>query len=335
MPCYHPLKAYRFHRAPGARFNHKSGAPRLIFDESKIGGYLKLYGDSHDVVTLPCGKCAGCLLKHAAAWAIRCVHEQRYHERNCFLTLTYRTERLPPNSSLCKKDLQDFWKRLRIHLDRDEDYLTANAPKYGPFKPPEIKYFACGEYGEEKGRPHYHAVLFGWDFPDRQPVSNNPWASDPLYESPILNKIWGHGVCKIGELTQKSAAYTARYTMKKIYGEKAEEEYANQGKIPPFNLMSKGIGRRYFKEFRADIFPCDYVLDEETKTRLPVPRFYDKLLAELDKEAADNAKKERQLNSGKRNPEDQSPERLAIRETILKMRIKDSIKNRDIRPQND
>lgn len=316
------MKAYQFHAMDGPKYNHKSGKPRLIFNPQDIHyALISENGAAHEIVTLPCGYCQGCQLRKAAEWAVRCVHESRYHERNSFLTLTYETKYLPKNSSLCKKDLQDFLKRLRTHLHDTEDYLKIHEPYHGPWQPPEIKYFACGEYGEAKGRPHYHAVLFGWDFPDRIIVQNNPWAKDPLYESPTLNKLWKWGVCKIGELTQSSAAYTARYTMKKVYGTESRGMYEDQGKIPPFNLMSKGIGREYFKEFRTDMFPCDYVLDPETKARIPVPRFYDKLLAELDAEKAAHIKRMRQQKADQRNPADMTPERLAIREECLKIRI--------------
>lgn len=274
------------------------------------------------MLTIPCGKCEGCQLRKAAEWAIRCVHEARYHKRNSFLTLTYDTPHLPKNNSLIKKDLVDFWKRLREHLDRVETYLKINEPYYGPWQPVPIKYFACGEYGEVKGRPHYHAVLFGWDFPDREPVNNNPWAKDPLYESKTLNKLWGNGVCKIGDLTASSAAYTARYTMKKIYGAESKALYEDQGKIPPFNLMSKGIGRRFFNEFQQQIFTCDFVRNPETKQPQPVPRFYDKLLQALDAEKAAHVKDMRQQKQNRANPEDSTPERLEMRHESLKLRTK-------------
>lgn len=329
MPCFKPLRAYRFHAAPGPLFNHKSGKPKLIFDESRIEGYLKVHGDSHEILTLPCGQCEGCFMDYAADWKTRVLNETMFHDRNSFLTLTYDTPHLPPNRSLEPKDLQDFWKRLRYHLYAEETYLKIHEPYYGPWKPIQIKYFSCGEYGDEKGRPHYHAVLFGWDFPDKVEVKNNPWAKDPLYESPTLNKIWGHGVCKIGNVSGESAAYTARYAMKKIRGKEGKAAYEAQGKHPPFITMSQGIGRRYFNKYASSIYALDSIRDPETKTNNPVPRFYDKLMQEAYPEKFERLKRRRQDRINKLNPADQTPERLETRHECLKLRLKKMQRNLD------
>jgi len=80
--------------------------------------------------------------------AVRCLHEASLHEGSSFVTLTYSPEKLQ-SWSLRYKDFQDFMKRLRFHM--------------GP-----TRFFMCGEYGEENFRPHFHALLFGREFPDRK-----------------------------------------------------------------------------------------------------------------------------------------------------------------------
>lgn len=90
---------------------------------------------------VPCGKCAFCIKKTIDAWCLRLGHEMEISSSAFFLTLTYDNEHLPPGEELSKRDLQLFIKRLR----------KVN---------PGIRYFAIGEYGSEKGRPHYHAVIF-------------------------------------------------------------------------------------------------------------------------------------------------------------------------------
>lgn len=261
-------------------------------------------------------------MRRSAEWAVRCMHESRYYERNSFLTLTYDNAHLPQKGTLVIKHLQDFWKRLRMHLQRDHGVT-------------DTKYFACGEYGEVKGRPHYHAVLFGWDFPDKVATENNPWAKDPLFHSDSLTKLWGHGKTVVGTLTASSAAYTARYTMKKVYGEKSAEAYHAEGKIPPFNAVSKGIGRRYFAEFRGDFFPCDYLVREDNYQRIPVPRFYDKLLAEISEEELAEVKRQRKLRALDLNPNDQTRERLKIREAVLLLKIQRLRRNLEAASQNE
>ena len=132
MPCYHPLKGYR------------SPVP------NSKGKFPFVFGRTGAAV-IPCGKCVGCVLDRSRDWALRCVHEASLHERNCLVTLTYDSEFLPPFGSLVPSDLQKFLKRLRKSLGAD------------------IKFFACGEYGETGGRPHYHLCLFNCDFDDKEP----------------------------------------------------------------------------------------------------------------------------------------------------------------------
>ena len=70
---------------------------------------------------------------------MRCMHEAQMHECNCFVTLTYE---VAPRS-LQYEDFQKFLKRLRKNSGK------------------AVRYFACGEYGEEGGRPHFHALPLG------------------------------------------------------------------------------------------------------------------------------------------------------------------------------
>ena len=35
------------------------------------------------------------------------------------------------------------------------------------FKGKRIRFYMCGEYGEQFDRPHFHACIFGVDFPDK------------------------------------------------------------------------------------------------------------------------------------------------------------------------
>lgn len=138
---------------------------------------------------------------------MRCVHEAQLHEENSFLTLTYDDEHLPENGSLHKPDLQKFFKRLRFHTGK------------------EIRYYACGEYGEKTLRAHYHVCLFGHNFSnDRQPFRRI--GEHILYTSKTLTDIWGLGNTSIGDLTFESAAYTARYVMKKQTGGLAKKDAA-------------------------------------------------------------------------------------------------------------
>lgn len=319
MPCFRPLTGYRFH---GNHCDcwHQSGALKIYFGGRKLAEMFLRFGETHEVLTLPCGKCIGCQLQRAGEWAMRCMHEYRSYTDGCFLTLTYDDSHLPPNRSLRVKDFQDFMKRLRIHRIREE---KANDP---------IKYFMCGEYGPAKGRPHYHAVIFGWSPKDLVEVPNNPGAADQLYDSAILAGLWRNGRVRIGALSARSCAYVARYCMKKLYGSAGEKEYEETGRIPPYNGMSKGIGREYFFRFKGDFYPADFIVDEETFTRKAVPRFYDKLLEALDKgeyEIVKRNREERASKSRHAHAKDQTPERLEVREECLRLKLRRAVRRVD------
>jgi len=138
MPCDNPIAAIR------SSTPNKNGNFPLVLLTKGIDTY-------RGEIKIPCGQCTGCRLDRSKAWAIRCYHESMMWEENCFATLTYDDEHLPKNSSLDKRDLQKFFKRLR--------------KKYEPKK---IRYYACAEYGEKSFRPHYHAAIFNISFADRK-----------------------------------------------------------------------------------------------------------------------------------------------------------------------
>lgn len=166
------------------------------------------------LVTIPCGKCLACRVNNAASWATRCLHESQYVDTSCFLTLTYRPERVPIGYNLCKRDLQLFFKRLRY---------------YHSFR----SYFACGEYGTKRGRPHYHAIIFGW-CPDDLEYFGQSYSGMDIFVSRFIDDIWDNGFVKIGTLSSGSASYVARYQKKNL-----SSNYGNRE--PPFFLASRDI----------------------------------------------------------------------------------------------
>lgn len=253
---------------------------------------------------VPCGSCVGCRAARAGDWALRCVHEAQLHDENCFITLTFNDEHLPRDGSVRVDVLQRFFRRAR----------KAIAPK-------RLRYFACGEYGEENWRPHYHAAVFGHGFRDRfAQVRQRP----PLFRSALLEELWcdgrdrslGHS--SVGELTYESAAYVARYVMKKLTGPRAEE-YG--GRKPPFVVMSlkPGLGAKWFELYQADVFPADEIVHDGRRHR--VPRYYDKKLAEVN-EAELNRIKAKREESATARPEELSDRRMRVREGVAEARLR-------------
>lgn len=262
-------------------------------------------------VSVPCGQCIGCRLERSRQWAVRCMHESKLHEENCFITLTYDNEHLPKHGSLNLDDFQKFMKRLRKH-----------------FYPKKIRFFHCGEYGEKKGRPHYHACLFGVDFNDKNLY--NTTEGKTYKSSDTLSKLWPFGKHVIGDVTFESAAYVARYITKKVTGEKALEHYTDidmtTGEVlaerkPEYVTMSrkKGIGYNWYKKFKDDVFPSDEMIVRGKITK--PPKYYDGLF-EIDcPEQARKIKIDRQEKAKKRQAEN-TPARLSVREFVTEAKFK-------------
>jgi len=225
-------------------------------------------------MVVPCGRCIGCRLDYAGMWAMRCVKEASLHEENTFLTLTYDEDSCPYSSipdpdgvvkpTLKPSHLRDFWKRLRKEIGNER-----------------FRYYACGEYGERRGRPHYHAIVFGIDFEDKVLEDTNPATGDKYYGSMLLDSVWGHGHCIIGDVSYESSSYVARYLIDKKTGNQALY-YDEKGIEPEFCRMSRrpGIGADWFLRFKSDISAHDYVVHDGRKRGLP--RYYSKLLEQVD-----------------------------------------------------
>lgn len=260
---------------------NSNGKKTIVFgDPPRRGKFKKIF--------LPCGQCIGCRLARSRDWALRCVHESKLHYQNCYLTLTYDDEHVPWSTvtgeqTLKKKDLQDFMKRLRFHLH-----------------PLKVRFFACGEYGEETHRPHYHVILFGYDFPDKTLFSISK-DGFPYYVSPFLQKIWQNGQCLVADVTFETCAYVARYVTKKLTGEAGKEAY--EGIQPEFVNMSRrpGIGKDWYDEYKADLYPYDEaILQGNNGTRvMRIPRYYDKLLEQEDPLLLESIK-EKRIERGER-----------------------------------
>lgn len=265
-------------------------------------------------VTIPCGRCIGCKLERSRQWAMRCVHESSLHSSNSFITLTYDDFNLPRLGSLNLPDYQNFMKRFRKALGK--------AGK-------KVRFFHCGEYGEKEGRPHYHAIIFGYDFPDKYYWRTSD-SGEKLYRSPFLESLWDLGSSEIGDVTFQSAAYVARYALKKITGPMAEEHYRvidyETGEIlgsrsPEYVTMSRrpGIGAGWFEKYKTDMFPDDSLVLNGVKMR--PPRFYDNRFEILDPQRMDAIRAKR-AREGKKCVDNNTTDRLIVREQVKLAQLK-------------
>ena len=281
--------------------------------------------------TVACGQCLGCRLDHSREWAARIVHESEQYEDNCFITLTYREPSecsedqfsrglyVPRDGSLVKAHFQKFMKRLRKKFDGRR-----------------VRYYQCGEYGDQLDRPHYHACLFNLDFSDKELFKQEEGVS--LFVSETLNDLWGYGYATVGSLSFDSAAYCARYVTKKITGVKAQDYYLRCDEYgvaywlePEYSTMSRGgkvkgvtnlggIGKVWWNEFKGDIFPSDECPIPGVGVVKKVPRYYTELLRKEDELEYDKVK-DRRAAYLKAHIEEFSPERLRDKYKVAQKRF--------------
>jgi hypothetical protein len=207
-------------------------------------------------IPFPCGKCPPCRKRRISGWSFRLVKEGERSISALFITLTYDTEYVPitPNGymSLDLKDLQKFFKRLRK--------LTNE----------KLKYYAVGEYGSTKKRPHYHIILFN---ANKEHVKR-AWA--------LNNHTIGNH--HIGNVSAASIGYTLKYMSKK----QQIPQHKNDDRRKEFSVMSKGLGSNYITQamitwHKNQLEERMYVPIEDGK-KIAMPRYYkDKIYDEEEK----------------------------------------------------
>lgn len=297
MPCYGPLKGYRGHI-------NGNGKRPVVFNRAAAAEPVQL-------IEVPCGQCIGCRLERSRQWAMRCEHECSLHERNCFITLTYNDEALEN----WKTRGIPAYRRYSVHVDEFQRFMKRLRKRIGA----DVRVFYCGEYGDKYGRPHYHAILFNFDFEDKIPWKRSN--DQLLYRSALLEKCWPHGYSSVGSATFESAAYCARYCLKKVTGEASRKMYVcvheDTGEVlehwPPFAQMSKGIGKEWFEKFRRDAYPHDAVWLRGRWMR--PPKYYDGL---YEVEFPDDMVriKEQRKDAAEKHAADQTSRRLRVRERV-------------------
>jgi hypothetical protein len=205
----------------------------------------------------PCGKCPACVRRRVSGWAFRLQKQSEQSISAHFVTLTYNDEHIKKTKNgfetLVKKDLQDFFKRLRK--------LTKH----------KISYYAVGEYGDTGERPHYHIILFNAN----PKIVENAWS---------LNDI-SIGNVHFGDVGDASVGYTLKYISK----DKKIPQFNGDDRQKEFALMSKGLGKGYLTDKMVKWHTQGNI---ENKVYLPLkdgkkaamPRYYkDKLYNEGQK----------------------------------------------------
>lgn len=265
----------------------------------------------------------------AREWAMRCAHEAKMHPHNAFVTLTYRPEDVPADGSISKRVMQLFMKRLR------KAYSNKT-----------IRFFGAGEYTPLQNLPHYHLLLFNQFFSDQKLFKTNK-QNQNLYTSKILEQLWPYGFSTIGNVNYQTARYCAQYSLKKISGDKSAEHYTWPHPVhgyliratPEFALMSRrpGIGHAWYERYKSDCYPSDFLIVDGKKH--PIPKYYDLKLKKEVVGPTGPVEPEKMLEKFKRERKrkalvqraNNTPERLAVRETLLVEKLKRSHRNGEIK----
>lgn len=271
MSCYHPLKGFLTGQLTDKEkkeiFISSHDVDSIPYEKvvKKFGReykydpeYMRLLGNSmvfYNFIEIPCGHCIGCKLDYSLDWAMRIVCEASLYDSNYFVTLTYGDDCLPKDGLVSKRDLQLFNKKVRN--------------KYGD----GVRFFGCGEYGSKTLRPHYHVIYFNLPLIDLVPFGKNR-EGDNYYLSQELTDLWKKGFVLVADVSLKSAAYVARYSVKGLKNSLSGYE--------PFLLMSRrpGIGANFVNTKLFDIYNTDrvYFKFDENKKSLKPNRYYDSQL---------------------------------------------------------
>lgn len=200
------------------------------------------YHKDHKVL-LPCGKCIACRLARARDWSIR-ISQDIYQKSTTasFFTLTYADN----PRSLIKTDLQLYIKRVR-------EFLRRNFPD----KLKNFAYYACGEYGDERGRPHFHILFIGL---------SSPWCRRHLQH------LWLKGFTYIKPVTLYRINYVTGYLRKKTASDM--KYYDDNALAYPFQLQSQGIGKCYYEAHKQELNDTGIVKFRGKDCSMPKYYFY-------------------------------------------------------------
>lgn len=276
MACLHPLKAIP------VGINPKTGKTAYRIVKYEWNDPLEM----HEAVEIPCGACVGCRKQNAYDWQQRAVAELQGYDKSSFVTLTYDQEHVPKNAdgagTLRYEDFQKFMKRLRkVQPDLD------------------IRYFGCGEYGSKKFRPHFHAIVYGYDFPDKQFEKMSSKGSI-LYTSDELARLWPYGMCDVGDVNAATCGYVAGYIASKI-GKYSNSRYKDLGVLPPKLFASRrpSIGLRWFEQNVDKYLETDvqYVKTEHGAFPIGLPRYFKNKLEILNPELYNQIKDSAKLKA--------------------------------------
>lgn len=308
MTCYSPkLRVEMIGKWEKAADGHLYHPAQIIpcDNQQELLENVKKFNANYKKTVIPCRKCIGCRIDYSRDWANRgYLESKKSPNSNYFVTLTYDDEHLPKkdeittskgitykndgtwNGCLEPKHLKKFIHDIRQHYYRKNGYKG-------------IKYLACGEYGTENGRPHYHVILFNCPLDADDFYAPRLIDGEYYHQNKLIEKYWKRGISNVGTATWNTIAYVARYVTKKLYGDNAEDSRAQKGQIAEFIRVSNGIGRDYWEENKEKILQTDSITIRNAKGihQTKPPRYFTRLLKAQNPEVYEELKAKRERDN--------------------------------------
>jgi hypothetical protein len=238
MKCKAPTYAW-----PAAELSAK-GRRGLVFNP-------KAAQPGSRMMEVACGKCLLCLKHKGKELAVRLAHDLQVHGgEGCFVTLTYDDDHVP--EVLDREDGKGFANRAAKYLQR----------KHGR----KLRMVMVGDYGALSGRPHWHAVVIGFDFCETGiKVALGRDDRSARYVHTALDDLWRFGMVDVRPIARERVVYTAMHKVKCVMaGEKRP--------IPrPLVPRRPGLGFGWCESFVGDSMKGFVTLDG---IKFPVPSAY-------------------------------------------------------------
>lgn len=181
---------------------------------------------------VPCGQCLHCRTNRRRKKTARLALEGKAHDDVLFVTLTY-SEKYLPTDLYNPKTGQVFASHPLGCLDRRAPVLFVKRLRRRSKR--KLRVYYCGEYGENKGRPHYHFIIWGLPYSERKHIYaswTDPHTGDLMCDPKFLD-------VQVPKKEHDVFQYCNAYILKGNKNAKSRSD----GRPPEFAFGSLGLGK--------------------------------------------------------------------------------------------
>lgn len=159
-------------------------------------------------VELPCRKCTQCRAYRVSNWVGKCLAESKTARSVDYVTLSY-CERDSRHAGKIADPVPVGYSR-ELHYEDVQKYIK-RIRKAGY----KVRYVVAGEYGDLKGRAHWHILLF-WQGPRPERVIDDYSlkGQNAIYGNMWRDQFWHHGHVNYQPFHEGAARYVCKYLLK-------------------------------------------------------------------------------------------------------------------------